>query len=96
MLAPIALGLCSTGSETMASSEIDRGHEAMTELMRSGIGTSIAVSTVHTIAMVIAGGTMAWIVYRWAGLKLLRNAWLNLEGVWAASLIVTGLLSFAL
>jgi hypothetical protein len=96
MLAPIALGLCSTGSETMASSEIDRGHEAMTELMRSGIGTSIAVSTVHTIAMVIAGGAMAWIVYRWAGLKLLRNAWLNLEGVWAASLIVTGLLSFAL
>ena len=68
----------------------------MTELMRLGIATSIAVSTVHTIAMVIAGGAMAWIVYRWAGLKLLRNAWLNLEGVWAASLIVTGLVSFAL
>jgi hypothetical protein len=96
MLAPIALGLCSTGSETMASSRIDRDHEAMTELMRSGIATSIAVSTVHTIAMVIAGGAMAWIVYRWAGLKLLRNAWLNLEGIWAASLIVTGLVSFTL
>jgi hypothetical protein len=96
MLAPIALGLCSTGSETMASSGIDRGHQAMTELMRSGIATSIAVSTVHTAAMVIAGGAMAWIVYRWAGLKLLRNAWLNLEAVWAASLIVTGLVSFAL
>jgi hypothetical protein len=96
MLAPIALGLCSTGSEIMATSGINRGHEAMTELMRSGIATSIAVSAVHTIAMVIAGGAMAWIVYRWAGLKLLRNAWLNLEGVWAASLIVTGLVSFAL
>ena len=64
--------------------------------MRSGIATSIAVSTVHTIAMVVAGGAMAWIVYRWAGLKLLRSAWLNLESVWAASLIVTGLVSLAL
>lgn len=90
MLAPIALGLCSGAPET------DRGHEAMSELMRSGIATSIAVSTVHTVAMAVAGGAMAWIVYRWAGLKLLRSAWLNLESVWAASLIVTGLVSIAL
>jgi hypothetical protein len=97
MLAPIALGLCSSGgSATASSSAIGRGHEAMTELMRSGIATSIAVSTVHTIAMVAAGGMMAWIVYRWAGLKLLRRAWLNLESVWAASLIFTGLVSLAL
>ncbi len=96
MLAPIALGLCSGGSEAASSSAAGRGHEAMTELMRSGIATSIAVSTVHTIAMVAAGGAMAWIVYRWAGLKLLRSAWLNLESVWAVSLIVTGLVSLAL
>jgi hypothetical protein len=38
---------------------------------------------------------MAWIVYRWAGLKLLHNAWLNLETVWAASLVVTGLAACA-
>ncbi len=34
---------------------------------------------------------MAWIVYRWAGLAVLRRAWLNLESVWAASLVVAGL-----
>jgi len=96
MLAPIALGLCSSASEAAPSSAIDRGHEALTELVRSGIATSIAVSAVHTIAMAAAGGAMAWIVYRWAGLKLLRNAWLNLESVWAASLIFTGLVSLAL
>jgi hypothetical protein len=96
MLAPIALGLCSGASGIAPSSTIEGGHEAMTELMRSGIATSIAVSTVHTVAMVAAGATMAWIVYRWAGLKLLRNAWLNLESVWAASLVVTGLVSCAL
>jgi len=51
---------------------------------------------VHTVAMVLAGGAMAWIVYRWAGLKLLRRAWFNLESVWAASLIATGVLSCTL
>jgi hypothetical protein len=96
MLAPIALGLCASGSEAAPSPALGRGHEAMSELMRSGIATSIAVSGVHTIAMVAAGGAMAWIVYRWAGLKLLRSAWINLESVWAASLILTGLVSVAL
>ena len=38
----------------------------------------------------VVGGVMAWIVYRWAGLALLRRAWLNLETVWAASLVVAG------
>jgi hypothetical protein len=46
--------------------------------------------------MIAAGGAMAWIVYRWAGLRILRGAWINLESVWAVSLIVTGLASFAL
>jgi hypothetical protein len=96
MLAPIALGLCASGSDAAPSPAFDRGHPAMSELMRSGIVTSIAVSGVHTVAMVAAGGAMAWIVYRWAGLKLLRSAWINLESVWAASLILTGLVSVAL
>jgi hypothetical protein len=93
MLAPVYLGLCAGASHSAPSSPIDRGHEAMSELMRSGIATSFAVSAVHTIAMALVGGAMAWIVYRWAGLNLLRRAWLNLEGVWAASLIVTGVVS---
>ena len=96
MLAPIALRLCASGPDAAHSSAFDRSHEAMSELMRSGVVTSIAVSGVHTLAMIAAGGAMAWIVYRWAGLKLLRSAWINLEGVWAASLIVTGLVSVAL
>jgi hypothetical protein len=93
MLAPLYLGLC---VGTAPSSSIDRGHQAMSVLMRSGITTAIAVSAVHTITMAIAGGAMAWIVYRWAGLRILRRTWLNLENVWAASLIVTGIVACAL
>jgi hypothetical protein len=93
MLAPIYLGLCRAGAPSLLT---DRGHEAMSDLMRSGIAASVAVAAVHTIAMAAAGGAMAWGVYRWAGLALLRRAWLNLEGVWAASLVVTGVVSCAL
>jgi hypothetical protein len=95
MLAPVYLGLCNA-PVSAPWPRIHKDQQAITDFMRSGIATSIAVSVVHTIAMVLAGGAMAWIVYRWAGLKLLRRAWFNLEGVWAASLIATGVLSCVL
>jgi hypothetical protein len=86
MLAPVFLGLCASRAEP----SFGDGHQAMSELMRSGIATSVVVSAVHTFAMAVVGGMMAWIVYRWAGLALLRRAWLNLETVWAGSLVVAG------
>jgi hypothetical protein len=88
MLAPVFLGLCAAGATPWPA--MRHGHEAMSDLMRSGIATSVAVSVVHTLAMALAGGLMAWIVYRWAGLALLRRTWLNLESVWAASLVIAG------
>ena len=94
MLLPFALGLCAGASQ--ASTPIENGREAMSELMRSGVATSLAVATVHTIAMVLGAGLMAWIVYRWAGLRLISRAWLNLDAVWAASLVLTGVASCAL
>jgi hypothetical protein len=33
----------------------------------------------------------AWVVYRKLGLSLLRNAWFNVEWVWAAALVLTGM-----
>jgi hypothetical protein len=82
MLVPIYLGLCTT----------DRGHAAVADLMRSGLATSVLVCAVHTLAMILVGGMMAWIVYRYFGLRLLRLAGLNLDAVWAVSLLVTGII----
>jgi hypothetical protein len=87
MLAPVFLGLCAASS---ALPDAGAGRDAMAALMGSGIATSVAVSAVHTLAMALVGGIMAWIVYRWAGLALLRRAWLNLESICAASLVVAG------
>jgi hypothetical protein len=94
MLAPVFLGLCAASSAPWRA--LEHGHEAMSDLMRSGIATSVVVSAVHTLAMVLVCGLMAWIVYRWAGLTLLKRTWLNLESVWAASLVVAGFAACAL
>ena len=94
MLLPVALGLCA--AEPQASAPWPMRREAMTELMRSGLITSLAVAVVHTIAMLAAAGLVAWIVYRWTALGLIRRLWLDHEAVWAASLVLTGAVSCAL
>ncbi len=56
----------------------------------------VLVSAVHALAMVAAGGTFAWAVYRILGLKAVARSWFNLDAVWAVSLILVGGLSLAL
>jgi hypothetical protein len=38
-------------------------------------------------------GLVAWVVYSKVGLAVLGKAWLNLHLVWAAALVVTGLVT---
>jgi hypothetical protein len=45
--------------------------------------------------MIVAGGGLAYAVYRWLGLKFLRQSWFDLEIVWALSLIAVGVLGLA-
>lgn len=84
MLVPIYLGLCAT--ETL-----DAGHRAAETLMRNArIG--LAVAAAHTAAMMLSGGALAWGVYRWLGLGAIRRSWLDLERIWALSLVLVGAL----
>lgn len=83
MLLPIYLGLCS-------ANELDAGHGAVAELMSNDLGGAIAVSVVHTLTMVITGGLVAWVVFRWVGPQFISRSWFNLDIVWALSLILVG------
>jgi hypothetical protein len=83
MLLPIYLGLCSI-------EEFDKAHQASAILMAQNSATAVIVSLVHTIAMVVAGGVFALLVYGWLGLKFLSRSWFNLDLVWALSLILIG------
>ena len=51
------------------------------------------VVLVHTIAMIRSCRNLAWLVYRYLGLKSLSRSWSNLDATWAGSLILVGALS---
>jgi hypothetical protein len=88
MLVPIYLGLCQAGAA-------DAAHRAAATLMRGDFATALAVALAHTGAMIAAGALMAVLVYGWLGLKVLSRTWLNLEALWAASLVAVGGIALA-
>ena len=89
MLLPILLGLCETPDATAAAAGAF-DHDSVMRLMRASVSTAIAVSLLHSAAMIGAGLGVAWVVYRYLGLRALRSAWLDLDAVWAVGLIASG------
>jgi hypothetical protein len=93
MLLPVYLGLC-------RAADLDAGHQAAATLINTGlvsasIGIAVLVSLAHSAAMIAAGGGLAWLVYRFLGLKFVARSWFNLDTVWAVSLIVVGAVALA-
>jgi hypothetical protein len=88
MLVPVYLGMCKIAN-------VDRGHEAAGTLINANLGMAVLVSVVHSVAMVAAGGFLAWLVYRYLGLKFMSRSWFNLDTTWAVSLILVGVISLA-
>ena len=86
MLVPIYLGLC-------RPSEMDQGHQAAAALISANLTMALLVSVAHAGAMMVVGGLLAWLVYRYLGLKVVSQTWFNLDAIWAASLILVGTLS---
>jgi hypothetical protein len=78
MLLPVLLGM---------SAMSDR--HGMPAMDTSGIGVGFLAIAIHTFGYLVLTGATAWVMYKWVGLSLLRKAWLNLDMVWAAALIVT-------
>ncbi len=85
MLVPIYLGLCGLD-------ELDAGHRAVSTIMATNGTLMLAVAALHTGAMILGGGILAFAVYRWLGLQFLSRSWFNLELVWAFGLILVGVL----
>jgi hypothetical protein len=51
---------------------------------------AVAGVLVHTTAMLVTTGAIAVLVYEWAGLALLKTAWINLDLIWSLALAATG------
>jgi hypothetical protein len=86
MLVPLYLGLCAVPAA---------GQDMAGPPVEANLGTAALVAVVHVIAMVTAGGLLAWLVYRYLGLKFVSRSWFNLEATWAVSLIVVGAVTLA-
>jgi hypothetical protein len=52
----------------------------------------IAVA-VHTLAYLATAAVIGLVVYRYVGLAFLRRAWLNLDLLWGAALIIAGVVT---
>jgi len=89
MLVPFYLGLCRVAG-------LDTAHEAAGALISADLGMAVLVSVVHSVAMIAAGGLVAWLVYRYLGLKFVSRSWFNLDASWAVSLVLIGAISLVI
>ena len=89
MLVPIYLGICQTVG-------IDPGDTAASELLGATGRIALLVAFAHTASMMFAGGAIAAGIYYWLGLKFLSSTFINLEAVWALSLVLVGVMSLVL
>jgi hypothetical protein len=86
MLVPVLLG-----SRTVEAADHMAGHHQMSAAA-SPLAALLATA-VHTAAYLAVTGVIAWVVYSKFGLAILRKAWLNLNLVWAAALVVTSVVT---
>ncbi len=47
----------------------------------------------HVAAMVAVMGVVAVVVYEKVGVEILRKAWINTDGVWAAAFVIAGVVT---
>ena len=87
MLVPIYLGLCTTPASA---------DDPASPVVEANLGMAVLVALVHVAAMVAAGGSLAWLTYRYLGLKFVSRSWFNLDAIWGLSLILVGTVALAL
>ncbi|WP_217895873.1 hypothetical protein [Marininema halotolerans] len=50
----------------------------------------------HTGVFLLVTTGIAWVVYRYVGVKFLRTSWFNLDLIWAIALIISGVLALVM
>jgi len=87
-----------------ASSDAHAGHDAGEHAEHASVIASVGkgpllallATGVHTLGYLAVMLVCAIVVYEWVGLAILRKAWLNLDGVWAVALVITGVATMVL
>jgi hypothetical protein len=89
MLFPILLGQSSADDALAVNGHalpiFDRGGMSLWE--------GVAATGLHSLTMLLVMAAVAVIVYTKVGVGILRSAWINLDGLWAAALVLAGILT---
>ena len=76
---------------SMSASAATPEHSAHMADAHANLATAAAAAAgIHTLAYFVVMAVAAWIVYRKLGLRLLRQAWINVDWAWAGALVITG------
>jgi hypothetical protein len=86
MLLPVLLG-----SHRVAAGDHMAGHHHMSAA--ASPLSALLATAVHTAGYLAVTGIIAWVVYSKIGLAILRKAWLNLDLVWGATLVVASVVT---
>jgi hypothetical protein len=57
----------------------------------SSAGLALLATSIHALSYLIVTGVIAALVFEKFGLNFLRKAWINIDVIWAAALVVTGI-----
>lgn len=90
MVVPVLLRGSSTQACGGGAASHDHTHLAAATSPLAGL----LATAVHTAGYLAVTGLIAWVVYRKVGLAILRKAWFNVDMLWAAALVVTGVITF--
>ena len=88
MVLPVLLG----SSSAQAAGRLANEHGSHMAVVANPLA-GVFATCVHTASYLVITGLIAWLVYRYVGLAILRKAWFNVDLVWAAALVVTGVVT---
>ena len=89
MVLPVLLG-----SSAVEAADHTAGHAHLPAAASPLAG--LLATGAHTIGYLAVTGGLAWVVYHKLGLALLRRAWFNLDLIWAAALVATGVVTLVM
>jgi hypothetical protein len=94
MVVPFVLGDAGGSGDVAAAAggHAHHLHGAQASIL-PGADAALFATALHTAGYLLVTAVLAAVVYRKLGLRLLRTAWVNLDLVWGAALIATGLLT---
>jgi hypothetical protein len=84
------------GSATARAAVASDPHVATAGLALGSAGLATTAVLVHTLAVFVVTAVIAIVVYDRFGLAFLRTSWLNVDLVWVAALLLSGLYVLAI